>query len=36
VVRARAYLRGALAHAPGFGRGQGPVNHAWAIPRFDG
>ncbi|WP_242480587.1 bifunctional hydroxymethylpyrimidine kinase/phosphomethylpyrimidine kinase [Rhodovibrio sodomensis] len=36
VVRGRAYLRGALAHAPGFGRGQGPVNHAWAIPRFDG
>ncbi|MBK1695859.1 bifunctional hydroxymethylpyrimidine kinase/phosphomethylpyrimidine kinase [Rhodovibrio salinarum] len=36
VVRARAYLRGALAHAPGVGRGQGPVNHAWAIPRFDG
>jgi hydroxymethylpyrimidine/phosphomethylpyrimidine kinase len=36
VGRARAYLRGALAHAPGFGRGQGPVNHAWAIPRFDG
>jgi hydroxymethylpyrimidine/phosphomethylpyrimidine kinase len=35
-VRARAYLRGALQHAPGYGRGQGPVDHAWAIPKFEG
>lgn len=35
-ARARAYLRGALEHAPGYGRGQGPVDHTWAIPKFAG
>jgi hydroxymethylpyrimidine/phosphomethylpyrimidine kinase len=27
VVRARAYVRAAIAAAPGFGRGHGPLNH---------
>jgi len=27
VVRARAYVRAAIASAPGFGRGHGPLNH---------
>ncbi len=31
VVRARAYVRGAIVHAPGFGSGHGPLNHAYAI-----
>jgi hydroxymethylpyrimidine/phosphomethylpyrimidine kinase len=35
VVRARAYLFQALATAPGFGQGQGPVNHAHTVRRFD-
>jgi hydroxymethylpyrimidine/phosphomethylpyrimidine kinase len=30
VVRARAYVQGAIAHAPGLGSGHGPLNHAWA------
>jgi len=33
VMRARDYLRRALATAPGFGRGQGPVNHGWPVRR---
>lgn len=28
VLRARAYVQAAIAQAPGFGRGQGPLNHA--------
>jgi hydroxymethylpyrimidine/phosphomethylpyrimidine kinase len=34
VVRARAYVRAAIAGAPGFGRGHGPLNHgaAWSLP----
>jgi len=36
VLRARAYLRHALETAPGLGDGQGPVNHAWTVKRFDG
>ncbi|RDD61963.1 bifunctional hydroxymethylpyrimidine kinase/phosphomethylpyrimidine kinase [Ferruginivarius sediminum] len=36
VRRARAYLRRALETAPGFGKGQGPVNHAWTVQPFDG
>ncbi len=35
VVRARAYLWQALATAPGFGRGQGPVNHVHTVRPFD-
>jgi hydroxymethylpyrimidine/phosphomethylpyrimidine kinase len=28
VIRARAYVRAAIASAPGFGRGHGPLNHS--------
>lgn len=35
VVRARAYLWQALATAPGFGQGQGPVNHIHTVRPFD-
>jgi len=35
VEAAIAYLRGAIAHAPGLGRGQGPMNHGWVIERED-
>ncbi|MBK5910521.1 bifunctional hydroxymethylpyrimidine kinase/phosphomethylpyrimidine kinase [Rhodothalassium salexigens] len=31
VIRARAYLRGAIARAPGFGGGHGPLDHGWMI-----
>jgi len=31
VMRARDYLRQALASAPGFGQCQGPVNHGWPL-----
>lgn len=27
---ARAYVEGAIRHAPGFGRGHGPLNHGWS------
>jgi len=33
VARARDYLRGAILHAPGFGAGHGPLNHAWRVER---
>ena len=33
VVRARAYVRAAIAAAPGFGGGHGPLNHAVNIGR---
>jgi hydroxymethylpyrimidine/phosphomethylpyrimidine kinase len=29
IDRARAYLIGAIEHAPGIGKGQGPLNHFW-------
>ena len=28
---ARAYLEGAIEHAPGLGRGHGPLNHFWRL-----
>lgn len=31
----RAYLDGAIRHAPGLGRGAGPVDHFWAARRVD-
>lgn len=31
VERARDYVYGAIANAPGFGEGHGPLNHAWQI-----
>ena len=31
VARARAYVREAIATAPGFGRGHGPLNHAVTV-----
>jgi hydroxymethylpyrimidine/phosphomethylpyrimidine kinase len=31
VVRARAYVRAAIAAAPGFGQGHGPLNHAVSV-----
>ncbi len=36
VLRARAYLRTAIETAPGFGKGQGPVNHGWTVRSFEG
>ncbi len=29
IIRARAYLRGAILHAPGLGAGHGPLGHGW-------
>jgi hydroxymethylpyrimidine/phosphomethylpyrimidine kinase len=29
--RAREYLDGALRHAPGLGRGHGPLGHFWRV-----
>ncbi|SDG86029.1 hydroxymethylpyrimidine/phosphomethylpyrimidine kinase [Roseospirillum parvum] len=34
--RARAYVAQAIATAPGFGRGHGPLNHAHTVGRFGG
>jgi hydroxymethylpyrimidine/phosphomethylpyrimidine kinase len=31
LTRAREYLDGALRHAPGIGRGHGPLNHFWRV-----
>ena len=31
VSAARAYLEGAIRHAPGLGAGQGPLNHFWRL-----
>jgi hydroxymethylpyrimidine/phosphomethylpyrimidine kinase len=28
---ARAYLEGAIRHAPGLGAGHGPLNHFWRL-----
>jgi hydroxymethylpyrimidine/phosphomethylpyrimidine kinase len=36
VARARDYVRLALATAPGFGKGHGPLNHAHTVRPFDG
>jgi hydroxymethylpyrimidine/phosphomethylpyrimidine kinase len=36
VVRARAYVREAIATAPGFGAGHGPLNHAHTVKPFSG
>ena len=33
IERAREYLDGAIRHAPGLGRGHGPLNHFWNFPR---
>lgn len=33
VERARAYLMGAIAHAPGLGQGHGPLGHGWTMRR---
>ncbi len=35
VGRARAYVHEAIRLAPGYGRGQGPLNHGHNIPPFD-
>jgi hydroxymethylpyrimidine/phosphomethylpyrimidine kinase len=31
VERAKEYLTGAIRHAPGIGRGHGPLNHFWRV-----
>ena len=31
LARAREYLEGAIRHAPGLGRGHGPLNHFWRL-----
>ena len=31
VEQARAYVRGAILHAPGFGAGHGPMHHGWRL-----
>jgi hydroxymethylpyrimidine/phosphomethylpyrimidine kinase len=31
ITRAREYLDGALRHAPGIGRGHGPLQHFWRL-----
>jgi len=31
VEQARAYVQGAIRHAPGFGAGHGPLDHAWRV-----
>ena len=36
VTRARAYVRKAIATAPGFGAGHGPLNHAHTVSPFTG
>jgi hydroxymethylpyrimidine/phosphomethylpyrimidine kinase len=33
VLRARAYVRAAIASAPGLGTGHGPLNHAVSVPQ---
>lgn len=33
VARAWAYVQEAIARAPGFGQGQGPLDHAWPVRR---
>ncbi len=36
VVRARAYVRHAILGAPGFGSGQGPIDHTHTVQPFSG
>ncbi len=36
IQRGRAYVQEAIRTAPGFGRGQGPLNHAHTVKPFDG
>jgi hydroxymethylpyrimidine/phosphomethylpyrimidine kinase len=31
IKTAQRYVAGAIRHAPGLGRGQGPINHFWAL-----
>jgi hydroxymethylpyrimidine/phosphomethylpyrimidine kinase len=31
IVGAKSYVEGALRHAPGFGRGSGPLEHLWVV-----
>jgi hydroxymethylpyrimidine/phosphomethylpyrimidine kinase len=31
IARAWAYVREAILHAPGFGAGHGPLDHAWPL-----
>ena len=31
LTRARDYLDGAIRHAPGLGRGHGPLGHFWQV-----
>jgi hydroxymethylpyrimidine/phosphomethylpyrimidine kinase len=31
VAAAREYVLGAILHAPGFGAGHGPLDHAWRL-----
>lgn len=31
VEQARAYVQGAIRHAPGFGAGHGPLDHGWRV-----
>jgi hydroxymethylpyrimidine/phosphomethylpyrimidine kinase len=31
IGRARAYVEGAIRHAPGIGHGHGPLNHFWRL-----
>jgi hydroxymethylpyrimidine/phosphomethylpyrimidine kinase len=31
LTRAREYLEGAIRHAPGIGRGHGPLDHFWRL-----
>jgi hydroxymethylpyrimidine/phosphomethylpyrimidine kinase len=33
VVNAQAYIAGAIEHAPGLGRGHGPIDHFWRFRR---
>ena len=35
IARARAYVREAIRSAPGFGRGQGPLNHGHTVQPFE-
>ena len=35
ITRARSYVRAALAAAPGFGKGHGPMGHALGVVPFD-
>ena len=32
IGRARAYVEGAIRHAPGIGHGHGPLDHFWRLP----